>query len=209
MALRDAVLAALLEGEASGYELSKRFDVSVANFWSATPQQLYRELERLEEDGLVEARLVEQERRPNKRVFTLTHAGEEALYEFTTTPARPMAMRDDLAVKVQALDAGDAGAVRAALAERLEHAKAKLALYERILDRMLAGRSEEEFLREAERVGPYFTLLGGRMYERTNIRWCATVLAALSARAESTVVGDPGLEPGTSSLSEKRSNRLS
>ena len=47
MALRHAVLAALLEGEASGYQLSKRFDVSVANFWSATPQQLYRELERL------------------------------------------------------------------------------------------------------------------------------------------------------------------
>ena len=48
MALRHAVLAALLEGEASGYQLAKRFDVSVANFWSATPQQLYRELERME-----------------------------------------------------------------------------------------------------------------------------------------------------------------
>ena len=45
MALRHAVLAALLEGEASGYQLAKRFDVSVANFWSATPQQLYRELD--------------------------------------------------------------------------------------------------------------------------------------------------------------------
>ena len=52
MALRHAVLAALLEGEASGYQLAKRFDVSVANFWSATPQQLYRELDRLEAEGL-------------------------------------------------------------------------------------------------------------------------------------------------------------
>jgi DNA-binding PadR family transcriptional regulator len=40
MALRHAVLAALLEGEVSGYQLAKRFDVSVANFWSASPQQL-------------------------------------------------------------------------------------------------------------------------------------------------------------------------
>jgi len=53
MALRHAVLAALLEGEASGYQLAKRFDVSVANFWSATPQQLYRELERLEQERLL------------------------------------------------------------------------------------------------------------------------------------------------------------
>ena len=51
MALRDAVLAALLEGEASGYDLAKRFDRSVANFWTATPQQLYRELDRLAADG--------------------------------------------------------------------------------------------------------------------------------------------------------------
>jgi len=58
MALKHAVLAALLEGEASGYELSKRFDVSVANFWPATPQQIYRELDRLESDGMLDARLV-------------------------------------------------------------------------------------------------------------------------------------------------------
>lgn len=37
MSLKYAVLAALLEGEASGYDLAKVFDVSVANFWSATP----------------------------------------------------------------------------------------------------------------------------------------------------------------------------
>ena len=64
MSLRDAVLAALLEGESSGYDLAKGFDASVANFWMATPQQLYRELERLAEQGLIEARIVDQERRP-------------------------------------------------------------------------------------------------------------------------------------------------
>lgn len=37
MALRNAVMAALLEGAASGYDLAKAFDASVANFWMATP----------------------------------------------------------------------------------------------------------------------------------------------------------------------------
>jgi DNA-binding PadR family transcriptional regulator len=182
MALRHAVLAALLEGEASGYQLSKRFDVSVANFWSATPQQLYRELERLEANGLVQARLVEQRRRPNKRVFTLTEAGREDLREFTAEPARPSAMRDDLAVKLQAVDSGDAGAVSAALAARLEQARAKLSLYDRLRDDLLAGREEDEYLRDAERIGPYLTLMGGRLYEQQNIRWCETVLGILAAR---------------------------
>src|ERR1043165_4880357 len=103
MALRHALLAALLEGEASGYQLAKRFDVSVANFWSATPQQLYRELDRLESDGLVQARLVRQRRRPDKRVFTLTDAGRENLHRFTAAPPRPPAMRDELGVKLQAV----------------------------------------------------------------------------------------------------------
>ncbi|MDX2549039.1 SDR family NAD(P)-dependent oxidoreductase [Streptomyces sp. WI04-05B] len=44
MALRNAVMAALLKGEASGYDLAKAFDATVANFWMSTPQQLYREL---------------------------------------------------------------------------------------------------------------------------------------------------------------------
>jgi DNA-binding PadR family transcriptional regulator len=182
VALRHAVLAALLEGEASGYELSKRFDSSVANFWTATPQQLYRELERLADEGLIEARTVEQERRPNKRVWKLTSAGDSELLEFTRRPARPPALRDDVLVKLQAVDVGDPAAVRASLEERLSRARAKLAFYDRIRVRLLDGRSEEEHLAAAERIGPYLTLMGGRMYEQQNIRWCLRALAALERR---------------------------
>jgi DNA-binding PadR family transcriptional regulator len=185
MALRHAVLAALLEGEASGYQLAKRFDVSVANFWSATPQQLYRELDRLESDGLVRARLVRQQRRPDKRVFTLTDAGLADLHGFTGIPAKPVAMRDELLVKLQAIDVGDSDAVPKALMARLDRAHAKLALYDRLLAEMLAGRDEEAFERDAERIGPYLTLMGGRMYEQTNIRWCTAVLEVLSRRLRS------------------------
>jgi DNA-binding PadR family transcriptional regulator len=180
MALRHAVLAALLEGEASGYELSKRFDVSVANFWSATPQQLYRELEGLESGGLLAAHVVEQQRRPNKRVFSLTESGRDELFAFTQQPARPLAIRDDLLVKLQALDAE---AVVIALAERREHARAKLELYDRLRDRMLAGRSEAEYLLADERVGPYLTLMGGRMFEQQNLRWITNALEILEQRS--------------------------
>jgi DNA-binding PadR family transcriptional regulator len=189
MALRHAALAALLEGEASGYELSKRFDVSVANFWSSSPQQLYRELERLEAQGLVEGRLVEQRRRPNKRVFTLTDAGRDELQAFTTQPTRPMAIRDELLVKLQAVDAGDPDAVMAALSERLEQARGRLALYDRLRDRLLAGHSESEYVRDAERVGPYLTLMGGRMFEQQNLRWVEAVLAILQRRSGQDDVG--------------------
>ncbi len=182
MALRHAVLAALLEGEASGYELSKRFDVSTANFWSATPQQLYRELDRVASDGLAVAHRVEQERRPNKRVFAITPAGRAELYAFSAQPGRPTAIRDDFLVKLHAVDVGDVEAVMSDLVERLEHTRAKLALYDELRDRLLDGRSEAEYARVAERIGPYLTLLRGRSFERENLSWGAQVLRVLAGR---------------------------
>ncbi|MGQ4386680.1 PadR family transcriptional regulator [Streptomyces sp. SAS_270] len=183
MALRNALLATLLEGEASGYDLAKGFDASVANFWMATPQQLYRELDRMESEGLVAARLVEQERRPNKRLFSLTEAGRRALYAFTAEPPKPTAIRSELMVKVQALDEGDEQAVRSAVAGQLERSRDKLARFDRLRDRLLDGRTEHEFLERAERVGPYLSLMRGRAFEQENIRWAERTLSVLEQRA--------------------------
>ncbi|MFJ5829244.1 PadR family transcriptional regulator [Streptomyces sp. NPDC093089] len=183
MSLKHAVLAALLEGEASGYDLAKIFDVSVANFWAATPQQLYRELDRLDEAGLITARVVEQERRPNKRMFSLTEPGLRDLAAYTSTPPRPSAVRDELMVQVQACDEGDTAAVRGFVARRMETARAKLARYDRLRERMLDGRDEDVYLAEAERIGPYLTLMRGRFFEEENLRWGERALAVLDLRA--------------------------
>jgi hypothetical protein len=54
-----------------------------------------------------------------------------------------------------------------------------------------------------------FDLVAGRRYFKT---WLADTMASLRTAAEERSregVGDPGFEPGTSSLSEMRSNRLS
>ncbi|OXM63561.1 PadR family transcriptional regulator [Amycolatopsis vastitatis] len=177
-------MAALLEGEASGYDLAKGFDASVANFWAATPQQLYRELDRMAADGLVRARVVHQERRPDKRLFSLTGTGYRALHEFTARPPRPGVIRDELLVQVQAVDAGDGTAVRRALEERMSRAETKIARYERLRARLLDGRFEDDYLAEAERIGPYLTLMRGLSFERENLRWCEQSLKILARRAE-------------------------
>jgi DNA-binding PadR family transcriptional regulator len=182
MSLRNAVLAALLDGPASGYDLAKAFDASVANFWMCTPQQLYRELDRMEAGGLIAAETVEQERRPNKRLFSLTPRGREALRDFTAAPPRPTAIRDELMVAVLAADAGDTEAVKASLRERKQWAEAKIARYERLKAKLLDGRTEEEFLATAERVGPYLALSRGLSFERDNARWCARCLTVLERR---------------------------
>lgn len=185
MALRHAILAVLLKEEASGYDLAKGFDVSVANFWTATPQQIYRELEKMEAQGLVSGRVVEQQRRPNKRLFSLTDAGRDELRAYTTQAPKPIAIRDELLVQVQSLDAGDAESVRQAVQDKQKAAERKLKRYERLRERMLAGRTEAKFLAAGDGVGPYLTLARGIAFEKENLRWCEFAFDALTSRIAS------------------------
>jgi len=182
MALRHAVLAALLDRDASGYQLAKVFDVSVSNFWHCLPQQLYAELARLEADGLVSGRQVIQERRPNKRVFTLTGAGRDELARFVADVSRPSFIRDDLLVKVHAAEAGDAAALAEQLEERATQARAKVALFDDLLRQLRGPRDERDFLATGTRVGPYLTCLRGRSFEQENAVWCTWAAAVLQAR---------------------------
>ena len=185
MALRHAVLAALLDGEYSGYELAKVFNVSVANFWYAVPQQLYAELTRLERDGLIAGRRVIQHDRPNKRVFRVTDAGIAELAAFAAAPTKPSFIREDLLVMVQAVDELDPAPVIAQLEERAAAAAAKVETFDRLLARMRGDRDEESFLRDGERVGPYLTCLRGRTFEQENAAWCQRAVAVLRARPPS------------------------
>ncbi|MEW2632607.1 PadR family transcriptional regulator [Streptomyces sp. NPDC048389] len=182
MALRHAVLAALLDEELSGYQLAKSFDLGVANFWHAQPQQLYAELARLEKSGLVAGREVVQVNRPNKRLFKVTDAGMAELEQFTATAAKPSYIRDDLLVKVQAADHVDIGPLIAQLTERAAFAQAKIDLFERLLHTMRGERSESDFLRHGRPVGPYLTCLRGLAFEQGNHDWCERAAGVLRER---------------------------
>jgi DNA-binding PadR family transcriptional regulator len=184
MALRHAVLASLLDGEASGYELAKRMAISVGNFWHALPPQLYAELRRLEDDGLVAGRAVPQERRPNKRLFSVTDAGRSELWEFSRDEPRPTSIKDDLLVQIQAADVGDMEAVADAIDERRKAAEIRLAVFEGLVREILRGRDEETYLRTARRIGPYLNLRRGRDFERENLEWYSWAAQALRERAE-------------------------
>ncbi|MFJ8148616.1 PadR family transcriptional regulator [Streptomyces sp. NPDC096048] len=182
MALRQAVLAALLGEELSGYQLAKSFDMGVANFWHALPQQLYAELAKLERDGLVTGREVVQDTRPNKRLFKVTEAGLAELERFAAASAKPSFIREDLLVKVHASDRIDTEEVIAQLMERAAVAGAKVELFGRMLRKMRDDRSEEEFLRHGERIGPYLTCLAGLAFEQGNRDWCERSAAILRER---------------------------
>ncbi|MFF5703943.1 PadR family transcriptional regulator [Streptomyces sp. NPDC012794] len=190
MALRHAVLAALLDGEYSGYQLAKAFDISVANFWHALPQQLYAELARLESDGLVAGREVVQESRPNKRLFRVTDAGRAELERFAGAPSKPSSIRDDLLVKVQSADRIGTAPVIEQLEQRATAAEAKIELLRTLLRTMRGGMDEDAYLLRGERIGGYLTCLRGVAFEEGHRDWCLRAADVLRRREGSNRAED-------------------
>ncbi|MFK4148647.1 PadR family transcriptional regulator [Streptomyces sp. NPDC004065] len=102
MSLPHAILTALLEKPSSGLELTRRFDKSIGYFWSATHQQIYRELGRLESDGLIRALPAEQPARGQRKSYEVLPAGRDELARWTAAPQEPKPHRDALLLRLRA-----------------------------------------------------------------------------------------------------------
>lgn len=136
----------------------------------------------MEEGGFVEGATVQQERRPNKRLYSITGAGREALTHWLGEPSRVYAAKSDLLVRVYAADVADTGVMCADIGRQLEQHRAKLQAYEALRSAFFRGRTEEAYVRTTRRVGPYMTLRRGIMFENENIAWCEWAIGVLRAR---------------------------
>ncbi|MEU6785820.1 PadR family transcriptional regulator [Nonomuraea angiospora] len=97
MSLRHAVLGLLSEGPASGYDLMKMFDISLSNVWSATQSQLYAELGKLADAGLVD---VSAEGPRGRKEYAVTEAGLAELRQWITEVEPTRVLRSDMLLRV-------------------------------------------------------------------------------------------------------------
>ncbi|MER5929975.1 PadR family transcriptional regulator [Streptomyces sp. NPDC002054] len=132
MSLPHAILTALLEKPSSGLELTRRFDKSIGYFWSATHQQIYRELGRLEEAGLIRELPSEQPARGQKKEFEVLPAGSAELARWVGGSQDPKPIRDPLLLRMRAAGVVGPGGLTAELRRHLELHRRQLAEYEAI-----------------------------------------------------------------------------
>lgn len=76
------ILLGLLHEPASGYDVKKKFDRSLRNFWRAELSQIYPQLQKLQQAGLLSARQVESVRGPSRVEYRVTAAGREELRDW-------------------------------------------------------------------------------------------------------------------------------
>jgi DNA-binding PadR family transcriptional regulator len=183
VALGDAILVLLTERPMTGYELAKRFDTSIGFFWRADHQQIYRELTRLRDRGHIWGREVVQSGKPNKLIYTLTRDGRAALRQWAARPSRAASIKDDLLVRLYALDSVDIDPLRADLMARQAYHRDRFSRFERILKKRFP-----EGTASPDDLGKLLTLRLGLRYELAVVEWCDEALDTLPAGSDDSRV---------------------
>jgi DNA-binding PadR family transcriptional regulator len=176
MALSHAIMTALLEQDMTGYELAKSFDTSLGLFWRASHQQIYQDLAKLQQQGLLAGEAITQQGKPDKIAYTLTSAGRSALERWVFDSSRLQESKDDLFVKLYNLSTTNSEHLSAEIAQRKAAMAQRLHLYQTIRQRHYHMPSALAVRQQ----GVYLALLAGIGGAEQFVCWCDQALALLS-----------------------------
>jgi DNA-binding PadR family transcriptional regulator len=179
MSLQHAILTALLEKPSSGLELTRRFDRSIGYFWSATHQQIYRELGKLEQAGQIRALPSAQPTRGQKKEYEVLPAGREELTAWVARSEDPKPVRDPLLLRLRAAGVVGSAGLGAELGRHLALHQRQLAQYEAIEARDFPPERQST---EQDRLR-HLVLRGGIELETFWTKWLTEALTGLRAGA--------------------------
>lgn len=162
------ILGMIKLGRRTGYEIKSLVDVSTRFFWAASYGQIYPELKRLDEGGLIEGE-DDPESGRRRRSYTLTAAGERALHDWLTSP-EPLEheLRDEGVLKfffADALEPDEQVALLRRMREQYEGVRQRLLEIQPGAQAARGERGGEEFA--------YLTLEWGISHAGFMADWCA------------------------------------
>lgn len=174
------VLAGLVSGPRSGYDLTRWMRTETSHYFAVGHNRIYPALAGLERDGLVVHEVVPSGRGPERKVYSITGAGREALLSWTDSPTVERQVRDEQLVKVLCYGYLPADRARARLEEvRVLHEE-KLARYEGFERELEVELREGRISREAY-LGTLLTLRRGIGAEKSSVEWCEEAVGMVSA----------------------------
>lgn len=140
MSLPHLILGLLHRKSDSGYDLNKRFERTVAHFWSTDQSQIYRTLYKLLDKGWVEVETVIQADNPNKKVYHLTEAGRQALVNWLQKPIEgELVLRDGATGQIYFGDALDSDQLINVQQQYIQRLSEKVATYHTIEQEVFIG----------------------------------------------------------------------
>ncbi|MFC5699657.1 PadR family transcriptional regulator [Cohnella faecalis] len=187
--LSYGLLSLLSLNPQSGYDLMHR----IQPFWPAKHSQIYPLLSCLEKEGLVQFETVAQTDKPDKKVYSVTESGRDALRKWLSEPTDAPALRDALMLKIFCISLSNPDAARALIEERAGYYRCKLDIFKEKLETIREKASLEE--EDAPVFGsPYFgsyvLVQRALSSSRSDLNWCEWVVSLLP----------PGKKPETEHL---------
>ena len=99
--LRYILLGLLSKKKMTGYELNQSFKNEIGEFWQAKHSQIYPELAKMEEQGIIQHQVEITGEKLEKKVYELTEEGKEQLAEWIHTPTNELPVnRDEFVLKL-------------------------------------------------------------------------------------------------------------
>lgn len=99
--LKYIILGLLAQQELAGYDIKKLFEEELGDFWYSNHSQIYPELRRMEEDGLIGSRIELVGKKLEKKFYQITEAGEKLLTAWMAEPLNPLVpTRDEFTMKL-------------------------------------------------------------------------------------------------------------
>ena len=171
------VILGMLElGRRTGYEIKSLVDVSTRFFWAASYGQIYPELARLEELGLVKGEADSSNGR-RRKAYELTRAGKRALHDWLTSD-------EPLHIELR-----HEGALKFFFSDSLS-TEEQLQLVRRVHDTHARVAEQLRAIEPAESEGkppaPLLTLEFGIAYQEFLADWCAQAEKRLRKQTSAT-----------------------
>ncbi len=171
---RFAILGFLTWGPMSGYDIKKRIEESVDNFWSESFGQIYPALRRLTEEGLVEKKEAPSEGGRQRHVYSINDSGRRALAAWQLAPTESPPVRMELLLKLFFGAHCDPTTNREQILAYREDMTRDLERYRVITEHLHRERAGDAAL-------PYWllTLRFGEHDRAAHVAWCDEALRAL------------------------------
>jgi DNA-binding PadR family transcriptional regulator len=184
--LSYAILALLATKPQSGYDIARQMKPPLGFLWQARHGQIYPELARLVQAGLVDFERVDPRAGPPRRVHAITPAGRAELSKWVAKPPQPRPMNDELVVKAFALRKAKAVTAIGLLKDQIKLHEHRLAALEQRAAAIEARDSGAPDPSSA-RFGEFAALRRGIGAERDYLAWCRWLESQLDPGNASTV----------------------
>ena len=174
-----AILGMLSIAPMSGYDIKKRVEESISNFWTESYGQIYPILKSVVAEKLVTKTVEKGSGKPDRHVYSLTELGRKELQRWLGEGVTPKVERNELLLK---LFFGE----EVTFDINIRHVEQFRELQRGLLERYSAIEADIQATHKGNPNLPYWllTVRYGQHVSRALLDWCNEALAKLNSMAK-------------------------